>query len=149
MSFSIPDEARCQRDKLHDYEISRDLPDALIEICTKCFKKEIYYKVDGVFDVKKHLRAHIRDTVQPYGKTAQLFYELYGNKPLEDAQRLAQSYANRSKRAELKQELKEKRIAARKRAFCGSGKTDQEIEQELSRFKFKSTGKQNVSSNSN
>jgi len=65
---------------LCDFRPSRNLPDALIEVCVKCGKKVVYNKVKGKTDNRKYLRDHIRDTVQPFGKNAELFEKIYGHK---------------------------------------------------------------------
>ena len=140
-----PSEARCEKGTLHDYQISRDLPNVLIEVCSKCSKKEIYYKYGGRFDTKKHLRAHLRDTLQPYGRTRDLYLQTYGTKGIRLGERMAGQFIGRKKREEHRQELKEKRISLRKQVFKGQAKSTKEVEEELKRFKYKTTGLQHVS----
>ena len=77
------DDSKCRKNIYCDFEVSRDLPDAQIEICINCGKKVIYNKRDNRVDNKKYLRDHIRHFVQPFGKTKRLFYRLYGSKPME------------------------------------------------------------------
>lgn len=138
----IPKEAVCSKGKLHDFEIIRNLLDALIEVCVLCGERAVYNKRGGMYDTAKHLRAHLRDTLQPYGRTGKLFREVYGTQGIETAARWGNKVKNRAK--EEYQELKEKRIAFRKRAFKGSGKSNKEIESEIKRYKYKTTGLQNV-----
>ena len=79
------DDSKCPRNFLCNFEKSRDLPDALVEICTFCSKKVIYRKgKKGRTDNKKYLSDHIRSTVQPFGKTAKLFKKIYGEKILQE-----------------------------------------------------------------
>lgn len=52
--------------------------DAIVESCRFCGKRLIYNVVDGTIDQARSLRNHIRDTVQPFGATQNLFVQLYG-----------------------------------------------------------------------
>src|SRR3990167_9309752 len=80
----ISETSKCRKNFLCDYELSRDLPDALIEICVNCGKKVIYNKgKDSRIDNVKYLRDHIRQTVQPFGKTRELFMKIYGEEPMK------------------------------------------------------------------
>lgn len=80
MSYDVPTEAICPKGELHDFNVILDNEDVTVEICRFCSKKEIYKKINGCQDNKKHLRAHLRDTVQPYGATRELFLKIYGEK---------------------------------------------------------------------
>lgn len=142
--MKIPEEAQCRKEQLHDFIVSKDLPDALIEVCRFCGERAVYYKREGRYDAQKHLRAHLRDTLQPYGQTRKLFQQVYGTKGVEKAERMGQKFIDRNKRKEERLELHERRVAARKRMFGGQGKSIKEIEEELKRFKYKTTGLQNV-----
>lgn len=76
--MKIYEEAKCLKAILHEFETSRDLSDALIEICIRCSEKRIYKKVGGRIDNAKQLRSHLRDTLQPFGRTGKLFEQTYG-----------------------------------------------------------------------
>ena len=79
----MKDDSRCPKRILCDFQVSRDLPDAQVEICLNCSKKVIYHKDgNGRVDNRKYLRDHIRQTVQPFGPTRRLFMEIYGEGPL-------------------------------------------------------------------
>lgn len=142
--MTIPEEAKCRKEQLHDFIAIKDLPDALIEVCRFCGEKMIYNKVNGKYDTQKYLQAHLRDTLQPYGPTGELFRRIYGTKGIEMAERAGQKFISKDKRKKERLELHERRVAARKMAFRGQGKSTKEIEEELKRFKFKTTGLQNV-----
>lgn len=73
-----PREAVCERRELHGYEVLKDNSEVLIEYCRYCRDKQIYNKRGGIYDTAKHTRAHFRDTVQPFGRTAAWFKKLYG-----------------------------------------------------------------------
>ena len=76
----IYEEAKCPKGIVHDYKVSRKLPDALIEVCVLCSKKVVYNKgKDGRIDNTKYARAHQRDTAQPFHGSAELFEKLYGH----------------------------------------------------------------------
>ena len=137
----IPDEAKCRKDILHNFEISRDLPDALIEVCIACGEKNVYYKKNGELDERKYNNAHFRDLLQPYGRTGELFYQIYGTQGIETAVKARKGFISKAKRDDERAELEEKRIAMRKRVF--KEKSIKEIKQELERFKHKTTGIQN------
>lgn len=110
--FRIDEAAKCRKNFLCNFEKSRDLPDALVEICINCGKKVIYKKVGGRIDNRRHLREHIRDTVQPWGKTKKLFLQIYGEKPLKEL--YERSLGQKSKKEiqaewdELRREIRER-----------------------------------------
>ena len=107
------DDSHCKKQTYCDFEISRNLPDAQIEVCSFCGKKVVYYKdQQGNMDDAKYMRDHIRHTVQPYGRTARMFREIYGNKIYE----LARSRVEKKKtKAAMKQEWEEMRQDLRKK----------------------------------
>ena len=113
-------EAQCKKSILHDFEISRDLPDALIEICNFCGKKEIYKKVKGRVDDAKYLRLHLRDTLQPGGRTGELFKKIYGTKGKEGIERAKRWHGKRiekENRKDLREDLRERRLFLRRKAL--------------------------------
>ena len=103
------DDSQCRKNFLCEFEISQDLYDALIEICKNCGKKVVYNKVDGRVDSDKYLRDHLRDTVQPRGRTGKLFLEIYGSEPIEQARRMGARLIMREKIKEMKKEVVERR----------------------------------------
>ena len=121
------DDSRCKKGVLCQFELSRDLPDARIEICTSCSKKVIYNKSEGQIDEIKYLRDHKRDTIQPYGKDKRLFIQIYGQKPISTVEKWKSKFVDRKKRNELRKELEEKRLFLRKKAFQGMGMTNKEL----------------------
>lgn len=54
--------------------------DAVVEACTICQKKLIYYKRDGKINEAEYYRDHLRDFAQPYGSTAKIFYRIHGKR---------------------------------------------------------------------
>lgn len=109
----IGDEVKCRKGVYHDYVLSRDLADALIEICRLCGKKTIYNKgPKGRIDNARYLKEHLRDTVQPWGKTKKLFFQIYGEKPLKELYK--RSLGQKSKEEiqaewdELRREIRER-----------------------------------------
>lgn len=70
-------DSACKKNILCAFEISRNLPDAQIEICVNCGKKVVYPKIDGEVDPHKYARDHLRDTLQPYGSTYELYRKIY------------------------------------------------------------------------
>ena len=84
------DDSLCnkKRNILCQFDISRNLSDALIEVCVFCGKRVIYNKDEkGNLDSKKYVLDHIRDTLQPYGRTAKLFKAIYGEGWVKDVQK--------------------------------------------------------------
>lgn len=75
--MKVDDRAKCRKGTLHDFEVSRNLKDATIEVCRFCSEKRIYNKVGGRINNAQYARDHIRDLVQPFGKTKELFEKLY------------------------------------------------------------------------
>ncbi len=138
----MSDEAKCRKGILHDFEISQDLPNVLLEVCRFCGEKGVYRKVNGRYDAIRHLRAHLRDTLQPHGRTSGLFKQIYGIKGIKIAEQARKKFISRQNRDEERAELHEKRVFLRKQAFKGQGKSTKEIEEELKRFKHKTTGLQ-------
>ena len=108
------DDSRCKKRTYCDFERSRDLSDALIEICLGCGKKVTYFKDEqGNIDNAKYLRDHIRHTVQPYGRTARLFYEIYGADVYHTARKRMEGIKSKER---MKQEWGEMRQDLRSRA---------------------------------
>lgn len=77
------DDSKCRKNVYCDFLLSRDLLDALIEVCVNCGKRVVYFKKSrGRINNQKYLRDHIRHTVQPFGKTSKLFMQIYGDRAL-------------------------------------------------------------------
>lgn len=55
----------------------------MIERCAICHKRVDYKVKDGCFNEAKYRRDHIRDTLQPYGRTGKLFEMIYGMKEVK------------------------------------------------------------------
>lgn len=124
----MKDDSLCPKSFLCAFEESRNLPDAVVEICVRCGKKVIYNKgKNGRIDNKKYLRDHRRDFIQPYGEDKKLFIKLWGYKGIETAQRFVGKKKNKVLLKEQRQLLKEKRIWMREKAFRGLGKSKAEL----------------------
>ena len=108
------DDSHCPKGFYCEFEVSRSLPDVQIEVCVRCSKKVIYRK-DGKGRVEKgkYLRDHIRDTVQPFGKTRKLFLKIYGPGPLEE---LIAHHQNKKSKRTIQEEWEELRKDIRQRA---------------------------------
>jgi hypothetical protein len=58
----------------------RETPEAYVEKCDFCHRRVDYRIKGGTIDNRKYLSDHIRDTCQPYGRTKQVFEQVYANK---------------------------------------------------------------------
>lgn len=112
-------ENKCQGRTLCKFEYVKDYPDAVVEVCIECGKKLIYNKVEGKIDQQRNIRNHIRDTVQPFGTTAPLFRELYGDKAMDKFK--IKEKETRDPKSEAREDL---RIMER---LSNRGYTDKEI----------------------
>jgi len=116
-------EARCRKSILCEFEENRNLPDAIIEVCIHCGRKVIYHKIEGRIDDARYLRMHIRDTLQPYGRTGKLFDQVWG-KTAREAMRTAKHFLKNKvdpkKQKEMREELKQRRLFLRRQALLGS-----------------------------
>ena len=72
------DDSRCQKNIYCQFDVVLSNDEVQVERCRNCGKKIIYNKINGKVDSAKYLRDHIRDTVQPVGRTAKLFRQFYG-----------------------------------------------------------------------
>lgn len=63
----------------HNYKISGENRDGILEICTECKHKLITRKDrKGKSDNVAFLKEHQRDTAQPFGATDKLYKRFYG-----------------------------------------------------------------------
>ena len=77
--MNIDEGAKCRKGTLHKFEESRNLNDAIVEVCTICSQKRIYHKgKDGRIDNARYLKDHLRSSIQPFGRTHKLFEKVYG-----------------------------------------------------------------------
>lgn len=114
----MKDDSKCPKKTYCQFEVSRSLPRVQIEVCVNCGKKVVYNKDPrGRVDKSKYLRDHIRDTVQPYGKTERLFFEIYGEKIFLEFQR---KIAKKKTKAEIQAEWEQMRRDIRRRAARNS-----------------------------
>ena len=84
MSFSDND-SKCKVDRsgLCNFQAVFQNHEIIIERCSICHK-QIYYNVrDGCYNEAKYRRDHIRDTLQPFGRTGKLFELIYGMKEVK------------------------------------------------------------------
>ena len=102
------DDSRCRKGKYHQFEVSRSLEDANIEVCVLCSKKVVYYKepITGRIDNKKYLADHIRDFCQPRGKTRKVFEKLYGRNRAPQRPKKLDNRTLDERRRELEQRIK-------------------------------------------
>ena len=86
----MKDESACRKKSkiLCLFEIERNLPDALVVVCHNCGKKVIYSKdKKGDLDNTKYRRDHLRDILQPFGRTEKLFLQIYGEGWIKDVKK--------------------------------------------------------------
>ena len=75
----MKNDSQCRKNIYCQFEVVLSNKEVQVERCVNCGKKVIYNKgKNGRVDNAKYLQDHIRDTVQPYGKTAKLFRQFYG-----------------------------------------------------------------------
>lgn len=76
---------KCEKNrfKLCKFEITYDDGTTIGECCDFCGKRIHYNIVDGRIDNVRYLADHIRNFLQPTGRTRNLFYEIYGNDPVK------------------------------------------------------------------
>ena len=67
----------CKIGWLHRYELSRQSPEIVEEVCKICGKRVYYRIVDGRIDNLKYLRDHIRQALPRHHR---LYYHEYPNK---------------------------------------------------------------------
>lgn len=93
--------------KYHKFEISRDLPDAQVEICVLCGIKVVYKKIRDRVDNAKYYMDHLRDFCQPWGRTAGIFAEIYGQEGINRAIKHAEFLKERATKTDWQQVSKE------------------------------------------
>lgn len=99
----VSNNAKCKRAILCELRTVLDNYDALVEVCHQCNKKVIYgkyfdikWKEDGSWykryqdrvDEPKYVQDHLRDTLQPYGRTGKLYRQIYGLKVVKETEAL-------------------------------------------------------------
>ena len=110
--------SECRKNILCNFEKEKDFPDAIVEVCTFCGKRVVYYKnKNGKIDNEKYLEDHKRDFLQPYGKDRQLFIKIWGYEGIETAKKFLEKQVPKSKRYDVRADLRERRIAFHKRAM--------------------------------
>lgn len=65
---------------VHNFKKVNENNDGILEICIEC-KAKLTTKKDprnGRIDNKKYIKNHLRDTAQPFGRTAKVFGKYYG-----------------------------------------------------------------------
>ena len=105
------DYSRCRKKRYCDFKPIVDNSEAQVEICVQCSKKVIYRKDEtGRIDNAKYLRDHIRDTVQPFGRTRKIFLEIYGDKPIQQLRERMRGKKDKAQQRrewdQMKQDLK-------------------------------------------
>jgi len=82
--------AKCPRDPkgLCKFEGRYEDDSVVAEECRSCGKMVAYNKVDGRIDNRKYLHDHVRDFLQPTGRTANLFWHVYGQEGYDRMEKL-------------------------------------------------------------
>ena len=121
MSHPIPQEAQCRsHELLCDFSLVTDHPDAHVETCRFCGRKAIWNKVHGRIDNVRYGRAHLRDFLQPFGETRELFIKVYGTDSIERSKEAdRRSSIGRAKTEDLKREAMDRYnvLSGRKKTF--------------------------------
>lgn len=76
----------CTRNKYCGFDLVFHNAEVQKECCRFCGKR-VMYKLTSKGDAAdkfKYARDHVRDIAQPFGPTRRIFYEIYGEKPVED-----------------------------------------------------------------
>lgn len=122
----MKDDSNCPKNILCDFKRIGDYYDALVEVCRNCGKKIIYgkkfeikWREDGNWylryedevDPSKYLRDHIRDTLQPYGRTGKLYRQIYG---LETVKAMEKLFRGKKTKQQIKAEWEDTRKDALK-----------------------------------
>ena len=91
---------------LCSFEVTVNVRSAQVEVCIFCSKRVIYNKhpVTGLMDHRQYLADHLRDTAQPFGRTAKTFERIYGRNELK---RLRQMYKSQRSKTEIWGEMKD------------------------------------------
>jgi len=64
---------------LHNYEKISETNDGIRERCTFCRKKIVVKRgIDGSINTRFYRKEHLRDLLQPHGRTAGQFEKVYG-----------------------------------------------------------------------
>jgi len=85
--------------KYCSWTVSRETPEAIVEVCEYCGRREVYKKRDGRIDNARYFENHQRDFAQPGSRA---FEEIYGRRGLSKARQLtAQRAAQIKAKAEL------------------------------------------------
>lgn len=108
--MTIPKEARCPKELLHDWVIWLDRPEVNIEYCRFCKKEERFNKhtKTGRLDNTRYYLSHLRDYLQPRGEMYDLYTTVYGTRGLDE--RRKEQKRKKDPRTELrriKQEIKD------------------------------------------
>ena len=117
----MKDDSYCKKDILCEFSKENEFYDALVEICVNCGKRVVYQKP---IDQEKYALDHQRSTLQPSNP---LFKRIYGTAGIKMGEKYEEYLKMKGKRESLREELKDKRISMRRRAFKGLGKSEKEI----------------------
>lgn len=105
----------CPRHIFCDFERITESDAGMLERCGSCGRREFYPKDNrGEVDQRRYAGDHLRDTLQPFGRTRKFFYMLYGHLPENrikgEIERRAKRSNDKKKWENLRQELKEKNL---------------------------------------
>ncbi len=69
MITNAPVESKCKKGTYHDFYITQQDMNALVDVCKKCGMKVIYNKKNGEMDDRKYARYNYRKFLQPIKNT--------------------------------------------------------------------------------
>lgn len=88
---------KCPVIRWHDWEVVRAEQDVQIEVCRACNERRVW-KLDDTGEATPlgdYWESHIRDFAQPYGYTAKVYFEIYGDKKFKENQKFLEKEAGR------------------------------------------------------
>ena len=107
------DDSKCPKRKYCAFEQKFEDETGIGEVCMYCGKKVWYGKnEEGEIHNDKYLADHVRDFCQPTGRTAKIFYEIYGKSGIENVERAKEYYKKaeeKKKTKDLREELRDRR----------------------------------------
>ena len=110
----MKDDSRCPKNIYCDFERTISNTEVQVEVCKNCGKKVAYPKDSkGRVEKAKYLRDHVRDTVQPFGRTRKLFLKIYGEEPVK---KLYERFSGKKSKAQIQREWEDLRKDIARRA---------------------------------
>lgn len=76
----MTDDSKCSKGLYCQFDVVLSNQEVQVERCRNCGKKVVYNKdTKGNVDNFKYKRDHLRDTLQPFGPTKEMFKKTYGS----------------------------------------------------------------------